>query len=413
MSSLSNFAVAILVAHYSNARHLGIFTIVTTTYILMQGLVRSLTSDCLLTRSDPDRQVLARSERAGYAAALALSTCLSAVLVAVAFAIGGEFRSLFLVLAATFPLMAAEDFSRFIGIGRHDPAYAIRLDTAWVAAFFVGYVALRAAGDLSLIWVLGVWAGAGALIGLATVRVHLDLRGGAELVRFWIRDELSVGSRFAGQFMLTTSWAYTVFFVLATVVSVAAIGVIRLAQIAIGPVTVASQGLQSAMVSIAARKFRTDARDAMRFLVAVGLGLAVVIVAWGVAAYLLPTHLATTLAGPTWPQARKLVLYIAVAMGLSALASTSNVGLRALREARLNLRLAVMMIPFLLIPSLGLAKLYGARGFAIGALISSSIYVVLGWSLLLRRVGGAMKAGLPAMAAPDAASESASAWGSA
>src|SRR5580658_2956064 len=45
-SSASNFAVAFLVAHYSDAHALGIFAIVSTTYILTQGLVRSLTSDC-------------------------------------------------------------------------------------------------------------------------------------------------------------------------------------------------------------------------------------------------------------------------------------------------------------------------------------------------------------------------------
>ena len=53
-SSVSNFALRLIVAHYSSASALGVFAILTSTYVLSQGLVRSLSSDCLLTRSETD-----------------------------------------------------------------------------------------------------------------------------------------------------------------------------------------------------------------------------------------------------------------------------------------------------------------------------------------------------------------------
>src|SRR5665213_2675087 len=72
-SSISNFALAILVAHYSGARALGIFALVTSTYIITQGVVRSFSSDCLLTRPETDDSVMARYEQGGYLTAMAFS----------------------------------------------------------------------------------------------------------------------------------------------------------------------------------------------------------------------------------------------------------------------------------------------------------------------------------------------------
>src|ERR1700693_5564410 len=62
-SSVSNFALALVVAHYSSASALGVFAILTTTYVLSQGLVRSLSSDCLLTRSEGDAGLRSNYER--------------------------------------------------------------------------------------------------------------------------------------------------------------------------------------------------------------------------------------------------------------------------------------------------------------------------------------------------------------
>ena len=81
-SSVSNFALAVIVAHYSSASALGVFAILTSTYVLSQGLVRSLSSDCLLTRSETDDGLRSTYERAGYLAAIVLSVSLAVVIVA-------------------------------------------------------------------------------------------------------------------------------------------------------------------------------------------------------------------------------------------------------------------------------------------------------------------------------------------
>ena len=178
-SSVSNFALAIIVAHYSSASALGVFAILTSTYVLSQGLVRSLSSDCLLTRSESDGVQRSKYERGGYLAAIVLSASLAAVIAVVSGALPSEFTLPFVIFAVAFPLMACQDFARFIGISRYDPAYAIRLDLAWLALFLVAYVILKGEGLTTLAWLFGAWSGAGALVGLWTLRAHFRGRGEA------------------------------------------------------------------------------------------------------------------------------------------------------------------------------------------------------------------------------------------
>jgi O-antigen/teichoic acid export membrane protein len=210
-------------------------------------------------------------------------------------------------------------------------------------------------------------------------------------MRFWLVSERAVGVRFAGQFMLTSSWAYTVFYLLAFVVSLDAVGVVRLAQLAIGPLTVASAGVQSAMIPLAAKRFLADRRLALRFLFIAGAVTAIVTALWSVGVYALPAHVGTKLFGPSWPGARKVVLYIGLGFVLGGFSGASNAGLRALRAANANLKLAAAMIPFTFAPALGLAAADGARGFAIGVAVSFAVYAVAGWYVLVRASKSAMQ----------------------
>ena len=274
--------LAIIVAHYSSAGALGVFAILTSTYVLSQGLVRSLSSDCLLTRSESDDGLRSSYERGGYLAAIVLSTSVAAVIAAVSGLLPGEFTLPFVIFAVSFPLMACQDFARFIGISRYDPAYAIRLDLAWLVLFLVAYVALQQEGLTTLAWLFGAWSGAGALVGLWTLRAHAATSGRRRLLRFWDRSERGVGLRFAGQFMLVTSWTYFVSYLLLFVLPLASIGVFKLSQLALGPITVLLAGVQSALIALATKRFQIDAHKAVRFLLIGGIGSFVLTMVWTV-----------------------------------------------------------------------------------------------------------------------------------
>jgi hypothetical protein len=282
------------------------------------------------------------------------------------------------IFAVCFPLMALQDFSRYIGISRHDPGYSTRLDVAWVVLFVVAFVVCKKTGHVTLPWLMGSWTGAGALVGLWTVKDHLAMRGVRGLLRFWVDSESAIGWRFAGQFTLTQSWSYAILYLLVFVLSVSDIGIFKLAQLAMGPISVMAVGLQSAMISMTAKQFKVSPRRTLRFMFIVSTATAAVTALWTAMIYFLPVHLMTKALGPTWPHTREIVLYIGAGFVLGAWLGAAGAGLRALRAAKESLQLAALIGP----PMVG-AIVDGLRGAAIGAVIAQAITAVCSWIVLV------------------------------
>ncbi len=385
-SSISNFALALVVAHYSDAHVLGVFAVLTTTYIVSQVLVRSMTSDCLLTRYESDDTVMDRYERSGFLSAIICAAAISLALVLVSLAMSPEFRLMFVIFAVSFPLMACQDFARYIGISRYNPPYAVWLDTAWLVLFVAAYVLLRHAGLLSLPWLFGAWTGTGAAVGLFALWNHLSPRRARAQLAFWYESERAVGLRFAGQTLLVTSWTYLVVYLLILLFSVAVIGQFKLAQLAFGPVAVMGTGILTAMIALAAKAFHADKRRAMRFVLLGGLVTAAITLVWLVVIYAVPVATMTKLLGPTWPQARRLVPLIGLGFALSYLPGAAASGLRSIRAARENLRLALYMVPVLLLCCMTGAVVWGVQGAAGGLCAGFIVYAVVGWTMLVRAV---------------------------
>ena len=384
-SSVSNFGLSILVAHGSGAREIGVFALIITAYVLGQGLVRSVTSDCLLTRSGAPEEMKVRYERAGYLSAFVAASALSLVLLAIAAVVGNAFALPFVILAATFPLMALQDFSRYIGISRQDPAYSIRLDVAWIAIFVVAVIGLRSAGLLhSLPWLVAAWTGAGALVGLWTVPKFLSIRQGMQTLRFWIASEWSVATRFAGQFLVGSFGAYGILFVLVSVLTIDAIGLLKVTQLALAPMVVLSAGVQSALVSIVSRKMQEDRQAATRFLNYGAVLMTATMAIWTLAVYVAPAHDVADVFGPTWLQARPFMLWIGFATALQNFAGAYLIGLRSMRSAKELLRLTIIMAPLLIVMPLVGGKVSGIRGVAVGTGLFYVIYAVIAWIMFSR-----------------------------
>lgn len=405
-SSASNFGVAYLVAHYTGAHALGIFAIVSTTYIITQGMLRSLTSDCLLTRHDPGDDVMEVYERSGFLSAIVYAACASILMLALAVVFSGELRLTFAILALAFPLMAAQDYGRYVGISRYNPAYAVWLDMAWLILFVVVFEVLRHQHHVSLPWIWGTYCATGAVVGLYAARTHITLRGAWRQLAFWFRSERHVGLRFAGQWALGGSWAYIGTYLFVLIFSLAVIGEFKLAQVAFGLVTVFSQGIVTGMVAMAARYFQVDVRKTLRFIAFGGLLTAGVMLAWTAVIYFTPVHTLTKALGPAWPAARRLVPLTGLAFALNGISSAAVAGLRSLRAASVNLRLALIMTPVMAVCTLVGGVVWGVQAAIAGVCVGTVIYIVAAWTLLIRvanrlKADGAAGAGVPASATDE------------
>lgn len=299
------------------------------------------------------------------------------------------------------PLMFLQDFSRYIGIKRHEPGYAMRLDMAWLALFLVAFVALRAMSLMQMPWLFDAWAASGAVVGLSTLRSHLG-RGVRRQARFWFRSEMGVGVRFALQFMVSSMSLYWIFYLLLLVVSLGTVGRIKLALLALAPVTVLAGGVQSALVPLAGRRFRQSRAWAMRLLVLTSAGVALLTVMWTAVVYAIPAHVAGDVFGRTWPSARGLLPLAGLAFALAGVATVASSGLRALRAARITLLVAAAQLPFVLLFDVGGAALWGAHGFVFGASLAALVQAAMTWFVLVRTEATGDHAGMSVSAVSDA-----------
>ncbi len=383
-SSANNFALSFGIAHYSHANVLGVFAIVNTTWILTQGLIRSLTSDCLMTRHDADEGVMRKYERAGYISAIACSSVMALLVLALSADLSPELRLTFVIFAVSLPLLSAQDYARYLGISRYNPAYAIGLDASWLFLSVVGYFVLRHAHLVSLPWLFGAWSAAGAAVGVYTLWNHLGRHDLRQLIRFWFRSERGVGFRFAGQWLLVSSWTYAAIYIFIAIFSVAVIGQFKLAQVAFGPITVLTQGIVTSMVALAARYFQVDVRKALRFVLLAGTATATVMLSWGALVYFIPVDAMTKALGPTWPAAHRMVPLMGLAFALTALSGAFAAGLRSIRAAKENLRLSIVMIPVLFGCSVTAGILWGVIAAIAGMCVGYAIYSAAAYSILVR-----------------------------
>ena len=80
--------------------------------------------------------------------------------------------------------------------------------------------------------------------------------------------------------MLVTSWTYFISYLLLFVLPLSSIGVFKLSQLALGPITVLLAGVQSALIALATKRFQVDTHQAIRFLLIGGLGPSPLTIVW-------------------------------------------------------------------------------------------------------------------------------------
>ena len=359
---MSNFALAVIVAHYSSASALGVFAILTTTYVLSQGLVRSLSSDCLLTRSEADGGLRLTYERAGYLAAIVLSVALAALVLAVSGAAAERVHSAFVIFAVSFPLMACQDYARFIGISRYDPGlrHPPRRGLARpVPRPPTSSCAMQGSPACPGCSAPGARRGLWSACGRCAPSWRAGRRRG--LLRFWDESERGVGLRFAGQFMLVTSWTYLISYLLLFVLSLSAIGEFKLSQLALGPITVLLAGLQSALIALAAKRFQVDTGPAS--VPALGaLGAFALTLVWTGLVYAAPVHDMTTVSAAAGRRPGGSCPTPGWQWLSAAWPGPPRRGCAPCAPPARTSAWPSCMVPFLFVLCMGGAKLYGTRG---------------------------------------------------
>jgi O-antigen/teichoic acid export membrane protein len=208
--SVSNVAVAIVVARIAGVGGLGAFSVVYAGWLAIVAMHRALITDPMAIEGDLRKTDAIEHVRAGLAAELLLGVGGGAIfaLIGVALVAGGSANLgyPFLAVAPWLPFLLAQDYWRWVGFMKADPAKSLANDVVFDILQGITFGLLFVFGIRSSVLAITAWcasAGAGAVFGLWQFGVHPTWRGGRSRLRLRWR----LGKWLAG--VSASSWGAT------------------------------------------------------------------------------------------------------------------------------------------------------------------------------------------------------------
>ncbi|MER6910498.1 hypothetical protein ABT354_02320 [Streptomyces sp. NPDC000594] len=379
--SMTNFAVGIYVARSLGLAAFGVFSLAWVTYGVVLGVSRGLATDPLVVRFSgvPTASWRAAAARSS-GTALGVGVAFGALCLMAGPAIGGSVGAAFTALGVILPGLLLQDAWRYsffaAGTGRkafaNDLLGGLALIPAMVVADRVGSVAA-----FVLAW--GTAASVAALYGCLQSGIRPQLTG----ARAWLREQRDLGYRYLVENVGVSGAAQLRAYGLGLIVGVSAVGVIRGAELLLGPFLAVLMGLSLVTVPEAARVLRHAPHRLGRFCLLLGGGQAAAALLWGAALLLVPDRAGAFVLGGVWHSASELIVPAVLGVAGASLGTGAAAGLRALAAARRSLRCQLFASACYVGGGLGGAAAAGTVGSAWGvaaATISGSAV----WWLQLR-----------------------------
>jgi O-antigen/teichoic acid export membrane protein len=379
-SSVTNFAVNIVIAHDLGAVQYGAFSLAYVTYTFALNASRGLSTDPLLVRfSGTDVRTWRRAVANCTGTALVVGLASAVCVLAAAIVLGGAAREAFIALGLTLPGLMLQDSWRysFFALGRGSQAFLN--DVIWGGTLAVALLLLHFSGHQNVFWFVlawGVTGCVGALAGPLQARVMPRLFG----VREWLLKQSDLGLRYLGEGASSTAAQQLRTYGIGLILGLAAVGYVQASNTLMGPVTVLFLGMSLVTIPEGARVLRRSPRHLPMFCLLVSLALTAAAVIWGTMLLIaVPRGLGALLLGPVWRPTYPLVLPVVIATVGICLSAGAAAGLHALGAAKRSLRLSVALAPLYVACALLGALQGGALGTVRGNAISAWIGALLFW----------------------------------
>ncbi|MET8472528.1 hypothetical protein ABZY90_27950 [Streptomyces sp. NPDC006422] len=363
-SSVSNFAVGIYVARSLGVTAFGVFSLAWVTYGVVLNVSRGLATDPLVVRfsgvSDASwRGAVARAS----GTALGVGTALGAASVVVGLAVGDQVGTAFACLGVVLPGLLLQDSWRFAFFAAGAGRKAFVNDIVWCVALVPALLlAARVGGVPAFVLAWGGSAAVAAAYGCLQSGIRPRLTG----ARDWLRDHRDLGTRYLLENVSNSGGSQLRAYGLGVIVGVGAVGVVRGAELLLGPFMAVLMGLSLVTVSEAARVLRRAPHRLGTFCLMLGGGQAVAALLWGAALLLVPDRAGELLLGDVWAASSQLIVPVTLGVAGAGLGTGAAAGLRALGAARLSLRSQLFASACYVGGGLGGAAVGGTVGSAWG-----------------------------------------------
>ncbi|MFF3276704.1 hypothetical protein ACFYWU_38135 [Streptomyces chrestomyceticus] len=362
--SMNNFAVGIYVARSLGVTAFGVFSLAWVTYGVVLNVSRGLATDPLMVRfsgvpTASWRAAVARSS----GTALGVGAALGAACLTVGVGLGGRVGPAFACLGVVLPALLLQDAWRFAFFAAGTGRKAFVNDLVWAVALVPAMVvAARVDSVPAFVLAWGASAAVPAVYGCLQSRIRPRLTG----VREWLREHRDLGSRYLVENVSNSGASQLRAYGLGAIVGVGAVGVVRGAELLLGPFLALLMGLSLVTVAEAARVLRRAPHRLGRFCLLLGGTQAVAALLWGAALLLMPDRFGELVLGGVWHASSELIVPVTLGVAGAGLGTGAAAGLRALAAARRSLRSQLFASACYVVGGLGGAAVAGTAGSAWG-----------------------------------------------
>lgn len=384
VSSLSNFAVGVLVARTVDPDAFGAFSVAFTTYTIALITSRALASEPFMVRhSGTGDAVWLQATRGSSAMALSVGAVAASVVATSGVVLGSQLGVALIALAVVLPGLLVQDMWRFAYIAQGRADRAFRLDLWWLLIVVPGLLVVDATGSDSLAWPILVWGGAGGLTALGASFAARSLPTFRAAIA-WMRDSRDLGWRYVVEALVSLGAIQVATYAVVALSGLAAAGALRGGQLLLGPMQVLLMGIGITAIPEGVRLMgRRGPGGLRRPALIVSLGVAISTLIWGLVVQSLPDEAGTALLGETWVSARVLIMPLALAYAAGSLGLGAGIGLRVLADSRRSLRARSVDATAQVIGGVAGASQLGALGAAYGLAGGALLGAAAHWVLFL------------------------------
>jgi O-antigen/teichoic acid export membrane protein len=380
ISSLTNFALSVLVARSVSPAGCGSFTVVFVTYTTALGISRAFTAEPLLVHySAPPFADWHEGTARATGAALLLGVGIGLCCVLVGWIAAGVLTKPFIALGLTLPGLLLQDCWRYAFFARGRGFSAFANDVVWALVLLPVFIVLLRTNQASVTWLALVgWGGAATVAALFGIG-QSGVAPAPQRFLNWVREEAGLIPRFLGEFVAVGGGWQVVLYAVGAVAGLAALGSLQAGLLAFGPLHVLSMGLGAIAIPEVVRALQHSATRLLWTSRLFSLAVAGTGLVWGAVVLALPSAVGVAFLGAAWQSARLLAVPVMALWVASGVVVGAAAGLRALVAVRQSLRTRLAGSLLAVGGGVGGAVMGGAQGTAWGLALAKWIEAIVWW----------------------------------
>jgi O-antigen/teichoic acid export membrane protein len=379
LSSLSNFALAVIVARQVTVSEYGSFALAFALYGYLVMISRLLVSQPLMVRfSGAEPAEFERATRQSTGAAIAFGLVAGAVVALAGIVVGGAARPAIVAVGALLPGLLLQDAWRmaFFACGR--PRAAAANDAAWGVVQLALVLGVWAAGYASAVGYLSAW-GLAAWVAAALGAAQAGIVPAPRRAWQWLVAHWDLSRYFVSELVAINGATQLMLVLVAMMGGLTVVGTLRGAQVLTGPVALlAMSAMAVAIPELARRPWIVGPR-----LLRAGAGISAVAIAaaglWGALLLMLPDDLGRQLLGDTWTGVDRILVPTVIGVALVVAALGPTCGIQAAKQPRVLFWLQLLAAPVYMAAGIGGFLFGGVFGAAVGIAIAHGYNAGIAW----------------------------------